>query len=648
MKRIIAVLLSALLLISASSLTVFAENGPSDINWEGDYWAFIRIYDGKDKNYSVFSQNTADNSAIAGATYDRASNTLTLSDFKHPELNLSTNMMGDDFKLKIEGECELGVIYIWGDMYGGSLDIEGSGTLTVNADKKKITALVMNAEGSKAKLNFGKDVKVKLYASENAAEISMSDYRDTATGITFANGKTYPVKAAKETYKDIDFIDVIEVEEKYEGETDIGIKAKCASDPDGIYSVFIDSDDCYYIKKSFFLEEYGAIVQDFSFGEKRMTKEEFEESDYSIVTENRPKEIYYSDEWLEKNYRGEEGDRLRKKSDPDDVYAVNYGWITDREHPTDYFIRHLIWDDELEYYVDDPDFEHINMDPEEFADSGYEIIIGEDGEHETIRYIDEYSSIERYGYHDPIVINDKDPDNVYVAQKLELEDPDEDGGYYGGGILWVVTRLDYNEKRGYYLMGDEVADIRDGELEESGFHYVYEDQPVRDVYITRNEVRLYGMELYEDEQGKRYGGISYMNKVYDFSDDNTVEVMGKKYYVPTENNTVDFSDLKPVEIDVETDYKHFTIEGGEFLYNTDSTPVPSTLIGDVNDDGKVNGADAGLLNRYTSGWDGYAEKIKNMDAADINRDGKVNGADSGLLNRYTSGWDTVKKYFTAA
>lgn len=69
------------------------------------------------------------------------------------------------------------------------------------------------------------------------------------------------------------------------------------------------------------------------------------------------------------------------------------------------------------------------------------------------------------------------------------------------------------------------------------------------------------------------------------------------------------------------------------------------LVGDVNADGKVNGADAGMLNRYTSGWEGYDSKIKNYDAADINRDGKVNGADAGLLNRYTSGWTTVSKYF---
>ena len=76
--------------------------------------------------------------------------------------------------------------------------------------------------------------------------------------------------------------------------------------------------------------------------------------------------------------------------------------------------------------------------------------------------------------------------------------------------------------------------------------------------------------------------------------------------------------------------------------------APAVLVGDVNGDGKVNGADSGLLNRYTSGWEGYEAKIKNTDAADINGDGKVNGADSGILSRYTSGWDSVKNYFTAA
>lgn len=72
---------------------------------------------------------------------------------------------------------------------------------------------------------------------------------------------------------------------------------------------------------------------------------------------------------------------------------------------------------------------------------------------------------------------------------------------------------------------------------------------------------------------------------------------------------------------------------------------PDVKLGDVNGDGVVNGSDAGILSRYTSGWLGYADKIKNMDAADINGDGKVNGADAGILARYVSGWKQYDKYF---
>ncbi len=38
-----------------------------------------------------------------------------------------------------------------------------------------------------------------------------------------------------------------------------------------------------------------------------------------------------------------------------------------------------------------------------------------------------------------------------------------------------------------------------------------------------------------------------------------------------------------------------------------------TLVGDVNQDGQVNGKDAALLARYTSGWDGYADKVNLRD-----------------------------------
>ena len=76
-----------------------------------------------------------------------------------------------------------------------------------------------------------------------------------------------------------------------------------------------------------------------------------------------------------------------------------------------------------------------------------------------------------------------------------------------------------------------------------------------------------------------------------------------------------------------------------------TAPTGEFYVGDVNADGKVNGSDAGILNRYTSGWESYKNKVKNMDAADINRDGKVNGMDAAFLARHTSGWSGYEKYF---
>ena len=84
-------------------------------------------------------------------------------------------MMGDDFKLKIEGVCELDAIHSWGDGYGGSLSIEGTGTITVNADKLNEYAIALHAERSDSTLNFGKNVNVTLFAQKNAAIIDMAN-----------------------------------------------------------------------------------------------------------------------------------------------------------------------------------------------------------------------------------------------------------------------------------------------------------------------------------------------------------------------------------------------------------------------------------------------------------------------------------------
>ena len=59
--------------------------------------------------------------------------------------------------------------------------------------------------------------------------------------------------------------------------------------------------------------------------------------------------------------------------------------------------------------------------------------------------------------------------------------------------------------------------------------------------------------------------------------------------------------------------------------------------GDVNEDGKVNIRDVGLMQQYMNGW----EVTFNAAAADVNCDGKVNIRDVGLMQQYMNGWDVT-------
>ena len=62
------------------------------------------------------------------------------------------------------------------------------------------------------------------------------------------------------------------------------------------------------------------------------------------------------------------------------------------------------------------------------------------------------------------------------------------------------------------------------------------------------------------------------------------------------------------------------------------------LIGDGNDDGRVNMQDRVLLTRYIAEWDGVEQEIKKMGAFDINSDGDITQRDRLILSRYLARW----------
>ena len=81
-------------------------------------------------------------------------------------------------------------------------------------------------------------------------------------------------------------------------------------------------------------------------------------------------------------------------------------------------------------------------------------------------------------------------------------------------------------------------------------------------------------------------------------------------------------DLKPVE---------FAIVNG-------SVEIKSYIIGDMNDDGRVNPLDCSILERHLAGWEGYEAETFTYAAADLNGDGRVNPLDCSILERHLAGW----------
>lgn len=71
-----------------------------------------------------------------------------------------------------------------------------------------------------------------------------------------------------------------------------------------------------------------------------------------------------------------------------------------------------------------------------------------------------------------------------------------------------------------------------------------------------------------------------------------------------------------------------------FRVESGTVKIIDYLPGDVNNDGKVNNKDLGLLQQYLNGWGVSVNKA----GADVTGDGKVNNKDLGLLQQYLNGW----------
>ena len=159
----VSLMLAVLCMWVGCVMTVQAANGPNT----GEYSAaYINIYNrgGTNTNHFVYVTGSQKAETVKGAVYDKKTNTLTLTNYNHPTMSIEANEMGDDFKIKLVGDNQIKSLIVWGYGYGGSVEILGDGTLTINKNKGKNCGITMQPEGTKAVLKVSGKAVVDVYA----------------------------------------------------------------------------------------------------------------------------------------------------------------------------------------------------------------------------------------------------------------------------------------------------------------------------------------------------------------------------------------------------------------------------------------------------------------------------------------------------
>ena len=176
-KKIAALAGAVVLAVSSAVLyaapPVKAANGPCDT---GDWaYAYINVRTGEDSTTIFSSKET---NSIDGMSYDRQTNTLTLNNYKNKTAGIATNMMGDDFKINLIGDNEIGGIGSYGDAWGGSINICGNGSLVINADRANDYGVAFFAEGTNSVLSVADTCNVTIYSGSKAVVYTSDNLTD--------------------------------------------------------------------------------------------------------------------------------------------------------------------------------------------------------------------------------------------------------------------------------------------------------------------------------------------------------------------------------------------------------------------------------------------------------------------------------------
>ena len=185
LKRKLLAGLLTLCMAVGMAVPAFAANGPSSGDMSA---AWVQLYDSsvEEPDGYVLYSNGGEADTVEGAVYDKATNTITLTNYNHPEMTLATNEMGDDLKLHLVGDNHIAELVVWGFGWGGNLEITGDGSLTINENKTSQTAAIrFMAEGTQGLLKVGSNASVTAYKSAGENTYSAAFISTTSSTLPF-------------------------------------------------------------------------------------------------------------------------------------------------------------------------------------------------------------------------------------------------------------------------------------------------------------------------------------------------------------------------------------------------------------------------------------------------------------------------------
>ena len=632
MKKIISLLIAAVMLLSLCTVTAFGANGPmpsSEAGMGGGARIGFSEMESPDNSYVVVDKGygiEVDNTAFDGATYDAVTNTLTLKDIKAADCSLFIWYMGDDFKLAVEGDCAVGVIYVVNQFggYNTNLHITGEGTLTLNENKQAEASIWMYGDGeeNEQKLIVDDSVTLHLYGSE-ADDLIINNYgtvAGTAAEAISVGGKGVDgVVGERIVHTDYAVANLMIVYDEQEENTR-GYAVKSKSDPNGKYSVEYyswDDTDARYVSRYVYLDSIKLWVADQSFGgygsQKKYTKEDFDK-EFTIEQSEQPVKIRYTTDEREAN-KGWELVQLKKAGEPGEIYGGSPIWSSEGssyDNPDAYGIYHLLWDEEQGVYLRDKDYPYQSVDADDMATEGFEFVYETHTENSTFAcwYYPAPFDDDNFMTHNDLIACASDPNGVYVKSG-ESYSTDENGNRFNESI--IVKKVLYDARNDGFYLSDRDNDRIYVPLGEIGGEYSYVTEEVTTKKIVRYITPDYNFNYYSSQATllEIAGDTSpYCCEPYLASDGeqhynvHKLELRDNGHYYAVKwepsDSQVYGHDLTAEKFD----------EAG-YTYVTDMQDKPFTLIGDVGFETLMQYTDAqGSL--YGVDWDdsvyAYSEK----------------------------------------